>query len=111
MLFVIDRETRTKMVAIGFSHREKSTHAFLIYAFATRLDPGLAEPSQVLARTAKRCLHFIAAAYGRPGHLLYDVRGGKRGYAESFGFREASQRREDLDRVGGTLMIQDEPVD
>lgn len=111
VLFVIDKETRKTVVAIGFSHRETSNHALLIYAFATRQEPELEAVAEILAHIAKRCLHFIALAYGRPGHLLYDVRGGKEPYARSYDFQQASMRGEDIQRVGGTLMRQEEPPD
>lgn len=109
VLFVIDREAREKMVAIGFSHREKPSHAFLIYAFAVRREPELVDLAEALAFVAKRCLHFIALAYDRPGHLLYDVRGGKEDFAKGFDFRRASEERESIGKVGGTLMVQDAP--
>ena len=109
VLFVIDREARETMVAIGFSHRDKPSDAFLIHAFALRREPELVDLAEALAFVAKRCLHFIAVAYGRPGHLLYDVRGGKEDFAKAFAFRRASEEREAIGKVGGTLMVQDAP--
>lgn len=109
VLFAIDRDARQKMVAIGFSHRDKPTHAFLVYAFALRREPELSDLAHALAVVAKRCLHLIAIAYGRPGHVLYDVRGGKETFAKTLNFRRASEEGEDIRRVGGTLMVQDAP--
>jgi hypothetical protein len=110
-LFVIDKVSRQKLVAIGFSYGSTESAPLLIYSFATRLEPNLIDIAYVLGHVAKRCLHFIAIAIDKPGELLYDVPGGKDDYASSFAFKRASLDKWGLKRVGGTLMEQPPPSD
>jgi hypothetical protein len=110
-LFVIDKEGRRKLVAIGFSYGPAESSPFMIYSFATRLEPEFVDIAYVLGHVAKRCLHFIAIAIDKPGELLYDVPGGKTDFASALDFKRASQDKWRIKRVGGTLMEQPPPID